>query len=80
MVPNQTFCGVRKVSYDIDQEPISGLVGLAFGSIAKSGQPTFFENLLAQKQIPYSLFSVHLTRMQETGSQVSLFVKEHSWN
>ncbi|KAM5538930.1 hypothetical protein V8D89_007425 [Ganoderma adspersum] len=66
----QTFCAVRKESSDLNDEPNSGLLGMAFGSIAESGRPTFFENLLAQKQLAQSIFSVHLTRTRETGSQV----------
>ncbi|KAI0355595.1 acid protease [Trametes cingulata] len=70
MVPKQTFCAVHKVSDDLDEEPNSGLLGLAFGSIAQSGKPTFFENLLAEKKLAASVFSVHLTRGKERGSEV----------
>ncbi|KAI0675188.1 acid protease [Trametes maxima] len=69
-IQNQTFCAVHKVSDDLDQEPISGILGLAFGSIAACGKPTFFENLLAEKKLAASVFSVHLTRGKESGSQV----------
>ncbi|EJF65495.1 acid protease [Dichomitus squalens LYAD-421 SS1] len=69
-VSGQTFCAVRKESSDLNDEPNSGLLGMAFGSIAQSGKATFFENLLAQKQLAQSVFSVHLTRTRETGSQV----------
>ncbi|KAI0329693.1 acid protease [Cubamyces sp. BRFM 1775] len=69
-VNNQTFCAVHKVSEDLNQEPNSGLLGLAFGSIAQSGKPTLFENLLAQKKLSASIFSVHLTRLSQRGSEV----------
>ncbi|KAH9892463.1 acid protease [Cubamyces lactineus] len=69
-VDKQTFCAVHKVSEDLNQEPNSGLLGLAFGSIAQSGKPTFFENLLAEKKLSASIFSVHLTRLRERGSEV----------
>ncbi|KAI0374156.1 acid protease [Pilatotrama ljubarskyi] len=69
-VPKQTFCAVHKVSDDLDEEPNSGLLGLAFGSIAQSGKSTFFENLLAEKKLAASVFSVHLTRGKERGSEV----------
>ncbi|KAI1795702.1 acid protease [Ganoderma leucocontextum] len=69
-VRGQTFCAVRKESSDLNDEPNSGLLGMAFGSISEMGRPTFFENLLAQKQLAQSIFSVHLTRTRETGSQV----------
>lgn len=69
-VRGQTFCAVRKESSDLNDEPNSGLLGMAFGSIAETGRPTFFENLLAGKKLAQSIFSVHLTRTRETGSQV----------
>ena len=61
---------MHQESSDLNDEPNSGLLGMAFGSIAQSGKPTFFENLLAQKRLAQSVFSVHLTRTRETGSQV----------
>ena len=70
-VRNQTFCAAQRESDDFIDAPASGLLGLAFGSIAASGRPTFFENLLAQKQLDLSFFSVHLARKQETGSEAS---------
>ena len=72
-VHNQTFCAARHESADFAAAPASGLLGLAFGAIAASGQPTFFENLLAGKQLAQSVFSVHLTRKRETGSEASGF-------
>ncbi|KAH9847155.1 acid protease [Lenzites betulinus] len=71
-VPQQTFCAVTSVSSDLDSEPNSGLLGLAFGTIAqaKNNSVTFFENLLEQKALTASIFSVHLTRGVEKGSEV----------
>ncbi|KAI8972245.1 aspartic peptidase domain-containing protein [Trametes punicea] len=69
-VSHQTFCAAHTVSDDFDEEPSSGLLGLAFGSIAESGKPTFFENLLAEKKLAASVFSVHLTRGKPKGSEV----------
>ena len=43
---------------------------MAFGTIAQSGSPTFFENLMAQKKVAAGIFSVHLTRGREQGSEV----------
>ena len=71
MVKGQSFCAAHKVSDEFDREPISGLLGLAFGTISKTGKPTFFENLLAQRQLTYGIFSVHMKRRQEYGSQVT---------
>ncbi|KAI0769732.1 aspartic peptidase domain-containing protein [Trametes elegans] len=69
-VTNQTFCAVHKESEDWYAQPQSGLIGLAFGSIAFSGQRTFFENLLIEKKVAASVFSVHLERMKTYGSEV----------
>ncbi|OBZ70691.1 Aspartic protease [Grifola frondosa] len=69
-VEQQAFGAVRSESTDFQDEPNSGLLGLAFGSIATSKKPTFFENLLAQKKLTSSIFSVHLTRNGKTGSQL----------
>ncbi|OSD06750.1 acid protease [Trametes coccinea BRFM310] len=69
-IPRQTFCAAHKVSDDFDEEPSDGLLGLAFGSIAQSGAPTWFENLLEEKKLAASVFSVHLTRGKAKGSEV----------
>ncbi|KAH9948670.1 aspartic peptidase domain-containing protein [Amylocystis lapponica] len=68
-VPRQAFGAVTKESDDFDDAPSSGLLGLAFGSIAASRQPTFFENLMSTKQLAAGVFAVHLTRGKETGSE-----------
>ena len=70
-VTNQTFCAARRQSEDFDSGPTSGLLGLAFGSIAVSRKPTFFENLLEQKRLDQAAFSVYMTRKKEQGSEVS---------
>ncbi|OCH88252.1 acid protease [Obba rivulosa] len=69
-VPQQTFGAIRTASEEFASEPNSGLLGLAFGSIARSHSSTFFENLMEQKKVALSVFSVHLQRHQETGSEV----------
>lgn len=43
---------------------------MAFGTIAQSQKPTFFENLMTQKKVAAGIFSVHLTRGKEQGSEV----------
>lgn len=45
---------------------------MAFGTIAQSKKPTFFENLIEQKKVAAPLFSVHLTRNQASGSEVCI--------
>ncbi|KZV88519.1 acid protease [Exidia glandulosa HHB12029] len=69
---NQYFGVVNDPSEDFEGTPSSGLLGLAFSSIASSGKPTFFETVLAQYPTNSisPLFSVFLTRRQSSGSQV----------
>ncbi|KZV96822.1 peptidase A1 [Exidia glandulosa HHB12029] len=69
---NQYFGVVNNPSEDFEGTPSSGLLGMAFSSIASSGKPTFFENVLAQYPTDSvgPLFSVFLTRKQSSGSQV----------
>ncbi|KAJ3489125.1 hypothetical protein NLI96_g2352 [Meripilus lineatus] len=69
-VDGQNFIAANVVSDQFASEPNSGLLGLAFGTIASSKKPTFFENLLIDHAIDAPIFSVHLTRFKEEGSQV----------
>ncbi|KAG8983794.1 hypothetical protein FRB90_005765, partial [Tulasnella sp. 427] len=46
VVDNQYFGAVDQESDDFNDEPNDGLIGMAFSSVATSGQPTFFENLI----------------------------------
>jgi hypothetical protein len=69
-VQKQAFGAVTSASDDFNGYPNSGLLGLAFSSISASQQPTFFENLIREKQVAAPVFSVHMTRGQETGSEV----------
>src|SRR6202050_4542496 len=78
-VAAQSFGAVSHESDDFNDAPNDGLIGLAFGTIAQSKKPTFFENLIKEKKVAAPLFSVHLTRNQASGSEVSkecLFVPE----
>lgn len=50
--------------------PSSGLIGLAFSSISRMNAPNFFESLLAARKLAAPIFSTHLTRGREDGSQV----------
>ncbi|KJA27806.1 hypothetical protein HYPSUDRAFT_212373 [Hypholoma sublateritium FD-334 SS-4] len=69
-VQKQAFGAVTSESDDFDGYPNSGLLGLAFSSIASSGAPTFFENLIEEEQLAAPIFSVFLARGEETGSEV----------
>ncbi|KAG1809396.1 aspartic peptidase domain-containing protein [Suillus subaureus] len=71
-VNNQYFGAVTDVSSNFNTDPISGCLGLSFSSIATSGKPTFFENLIMQEKVEAPFFSVHLTRGKASGSKITL--------
>ncbi|KAJ6593840.1 aspartic peptidase domain-containing protein [Mycena capillaripes] len=70
-IPDHFFGAVSAVSDDFNGLPNDGLLGLAFSSIAQSGKPTFFETLIAKGMLPAPMFSVHLSRNQADGSEIS---------
>ena len=70
-VSNQTIGLARTESQEFESFPNSGIMGMAFGSIAASGRPTVFENLMVNEQVLAPFFSVHLARGKTTGSEVS---------
>jgi hypothetical protein len=71
-VSSQTFGAVQSESSEFAEEPNDGLIGMAFGTIAQSRAPTFFENLLQQRAVSAPLFGVHLERGHAQGSAVCL--------
>lgn len=71
-VQEQAFGAVTQTSDDFGGFPNDGILGMAFGTIAVSKQPPFFERLIAKGALAAPLFSVHLARNQTTGSEVSL--------
>ena len=75
-VRGQVFGAVTQTSDDFNDFPSDGILGMAFGTIAKSGQQTFFERLIADGTLAAPLFSVHLARNQATGSEV-IFLTTH---
>ncbi|KAF4621164.1 hypothetical protein D9613_000610 [Agrocybe pediades] len=76
-IKHQSFGAVFSESADFDSFPNSGILGMAFSSIAASGQPTFMENLIIQKRLAAPIFSVYLTRGKETGSELCLGCIDH---
>lgn len=66
----QAFGAVKSETEDFYDAPSDGLLGLAFGSIAQSKQPTFFENLMNTRQLASGAFAVHLQRDQPQGGEV----------
>ncbi|TFK22595.1 acid protease [Coprinopsis marcescibilis] len=69
-IEDQSFGLITRQSVDFNDYPNDGLMGLAFGTISQTNKPTFFENLIRRKHLALPLFSVHLTRNQERGSEV----------
>jgi hypothetical protein len=51
---------------------------MAFGSIATSNKPTYFENLINNKAVNNPLFGFHMTRKQVDGSQLCLGCQDSS--
>ncbi|KAK0241872.1 aspartic peptidase domain-containing protein [Armillaria nabsnona] len=71
-VQNQTFGAVSRTTDDFNYFPNDGLLGMAFGSIARCKQPTLFENMMTAGLVEARMFSVHLTRKREKGSELCL--------
>lgn len=71
-VKDQFFGAVSEVSDDFNGLPNDGLLGMAFGTIAQSGKPTFFETLINKGMLPAPMFSVHLSRNDESESEMCL--------
>lgn len=71
-ITSQAFGSVNSQSDEFGKQPNDGLIGMAFGTIAQSRQPTFFENLIKERKIAFPLFSVHLSRHEEKGSSVRI--------
>ncbi|KAJ7096384.1 aspartic peptidase domain-containing protein [Mycena epipterygia] len=71
-VKDQFFGAVSEVSDDFNGLPNDGLLGMGFGALAQSGKPTFFETLINKGMLPAPMFSVHLSRNEESGSDMCL--------
>ena len=72
-VQNQSFIVVSSESNDFKDEPNDGLIGMGFSSIAVSGEPTFFENLIQTQRVAKPEFSLYLARGSVSGSEVSSY-------
>jgi hypothetical protein len=73
-IAGQAFGIANNESVEFSKQPNDGLIGMAFGTIAQSRQPTFFENLIKEHKIAAPLFSVHLSRHEERGSSVCILI------
>ena len=61
-VPNQIFAVCDRVSQGLLTSPVSGLLGLAFQSIAASGAIPFWQTLASSGAWDEPLMAFHLTR------------------
>ncbi|KAJ3557477.1 hypothetical protein NP233_g11731 [Leucocoprinus birnbaumii] len=61
-VPNQVFATCDAVSRGLLQDPVSGLMGLAFDTIASSRATPFWQTLATSGAWNESLMAFHLTR------------------
>jgi hypothetical protein len=77
-VMGQYFGAVNQESDDFFGNPNSGVLGMAFGAIATSNKPTYFENLMSSKAVSNPLFGFHLTRKQASGSSLCLGCQDSS--
>jgi cathepsin D len=57
---------VNSLSSNFNQNPVSGLMGLAWASLASSGQTPFWETLASGGSLDSALFGVQLTRYVRT--------------
>lgn len=73
LVVNTQYIGaVTTESADFYGDPIAGIFGLAFSSIAQTRQPTPIENLIKAGALTQNLFAVHQTRGVTTGSELTV--------
>ncbi|KIM30378.1 hypothetical protein M408DRAFT_65967, partial [Serendipita vermifera MAFF 305830] len=68
----QDFGGVYKKTDVFRSTPNGGLLGLAFGTIATSKRPPFFENLLSARKVRAPYFGISLARGRNLGSELCL--------
>lgn len=68
-VPSQTFIAVTNAT-GFATGGFDGLMGMGFSTIAQTGAPTFFENLIAQGAVAQQLFSFYLGR-GKSGTQTA---------
>ncbi|KAF9444476.1 acid protease [Macrolepiota fuliginosa MF-IS2] len=71
-VPNQIFATADTVSSGLLQNPVSGLLGLGFATIASSRAMPFWETLANGSAWNESLMAFHLTRFNNVTSALQL--------
>jgi len=64
-VPDQRFGAVNQVTQGLLTQPYSGLIGLAFQTIASSGAMPFWQQLAVTNQLPEPLMAFFLRRYRD---------------
>ncbi|KAG8767956.1 Type I transmembrane sorting receptor [Ceratobasidium sp. 428] len=72
----QAFSAVTRESRSFAQDPSDGIMGLGFSTISSMDAPTFFENLVSQKAVNSSVFSMYLAI---NGSELYLDLLVDQW-
>ncbi|GAA5978008.1 hypothetical protein JCM11641_004357 [Rhodosporidiobolus odoratus] len=65
-VNQQIFALADSSAAVVDALPSDGICGMAFSTIATSGAPTFFENLITQGGVSQQVFSYYMTRAKDS--------------
>ncbi|GAA6004262.1 uncharacterized protein JCM10292_007315 [Rhodotorula paludigena] len=65
----QIFALADESASVVEALPSDGICGMAFSTIATSGAPTFFENLITADSVQQPLFSYYLQRAKDLTSQ-----------
>ncbi|GAA5865134.1 hypothetical protein JCM1840_003918, partial [Sporobolomyces johnsonii] len=68
-VSQQIFALANTVASVIEALPADGIMGMAFSTIASSGAPTYFENLITNNAVSNPYFGVYLQRARDLTSK-----------
>ncbi|KAJ8585196.1 acid protease [Rhizopogon salebrosus TDB-379] len=71
-ISNQGFTVADAVSQDFLISPVSGLLGLAWNTLAQSGQTPFWQTLAANNAWDSALFAIQLTRYKNASNPETL--------
>ncbi|KAJ8077159.1 hypothetical protein PM082_001587 [Marasmius tenuissimus] len=72
VVEDQTFAAISHKSSDFDSYSNDGILGLAFSTTAQCHEYTIVENAILQKKVNIPVFSVHLERGHQEGSELCI--------
>ncbi|KAK1232652.1 hypothetical protein PQX77_004214 [Marasmius sp. AFHP31] len=72
IIEDQTFAAISHKSSDFDSYSNDGILGLAFSTTAQCHEYTVVENAILQKKVSIPVFSVHLERGHQEGSELCI--------